>query len=176
MYALAQQIEGDKEQSFLNVISTDCCNKCEAIFKCYFFAQTTSFIVVPSGHITDDWLHLYFLFGGSECSSLPPDYSFFPPASQLLLFVYSSMVCSQSLKLHCYLSKELSLRRIKLLFLQQQNYSWVLSTYKKQKIFSEKQKGFRYVLSYSTLQKNKETRGNVITQPQSHPIKNPIKK
>ena len=141
-----------------------------------FFAQTTSFIVVPSGHITDDWLHPYFLFGGSECSSLPPDYSFFPPASQLLLFVYSSMVCSQSLKLHCYLSKELSLRRKRMLFLQQQNYTWVLSTYKKQKIFSKKQKGFRYVLSYSTLQKSKETRGNVITQPQSHPIKNPIKK
>jgi len=39
------------------------------------------------------------------------------------------------------------------------------------KIFSEKQKGFRDGLSYSTPQKSEETRGNAITQPQSHPIK-----
>ena len=43
-------------------------------------------------------------------------------------------------------------------------------TNKKQKIFSEKQKGFRDGLSYSTPQKSKETRGNAITQPRSHPI------
>jgi len=43
-------------------------------------------------------------------------------------------------------------------------------TYKKQKIFFEKQKGFRDDLSYSTPQKSEETRGNVITHPQSHPI------
>ena len=43
--------------------------------------------------------------------------------------------------------------------------------YKKQKIFSEKQKGFRDGLSYSTPQKSEETRGNAITQPRSHPIK-----
>ena len=42
---------------------------------------------------------------------------------------------------------------------------------KKQKIFSEKQKGFRDGLSYPTPQKSQETRGNVITQPRSHPIK-----
>jgi len=42
---------------------------------------------------------------------------------------------------------------------------------KKQKIFSEKQKGFRDGLSYSTPQISKETRGNAITQPRSHPIK-----
>ena len=36
------------------------------------------------------------------------------------------------------------------------------------KLLSEKQKGFR---AYSTPQKSKETRGNVITQPRSHPIK-----
>ena len=42
---------------------------------------------------------------------------------------------------------------------------------KKQKIFSEKQKGFRDGLSYSTPQKSKETRGNAITQPRSHPMK-----
>jgi len=41
--------------------------------------------------------------------------------------------------------------------------------YKKQKIFSEKQKGFRDGLSYSTPQKSKETSGNAITQPRSHP-------
>jgi len=41
---------------------------------------------------------------------------------------------------------------------------------KKQKIFSEKQKGFRDGLSYPTPQKSKETRGNAITQPPSHPI------
>ena len=35
------------------------------------------------------------------------------------------------------------------------------------KIFSKKQDG----LSYSTPQKSEETRGNAITQPQSHPIK-----
>jgi len=44
--------------------------------------------------------------------------------------------------------------------------------YKKQNIFSEKQKGFRDGLSYSTPQKSKETKGNAITQPWSHPIKN----
>jgi len=44
-------------------------------------------------------------------------------------------------------------------------------TNKKQKIFSEKQKGFRDGLSYSTPQKSAETRGNAITQPRSHPIK-----
>ena len=44
-------------------------------------------------------------------------------------------------------------------------------TNKEQKIFSEKQKGFRDGLSYSTPQKSKETRGNAITQPRSHPIK-----
>jgi len=43
-------------------------------------------------------------------------------------------------------------------------------TNKKQKIFSKKQKGFRDGPSYSTPQKIKETRGNAITQPQSHPI------
>ena len=43
-------------------------------------------------------------------------------------------------------------------------------TNKKQKIFSEKQKGFRDGLSYSTPQKSKETRENAITQPWSHPI------
>jgi len=35
---------------------------------------------------------------------------------------------------------------------------------KKQKIFSEKQKGFSDGLSYSTPQKSEETRGNAITQ------------
>jgi len=43
-------------------------------------------------------------------------------------------------------------------------------TNKKQKIFSEKQKGFRDGLSYSNPQKSEETRGNAITQPRSHPI------
>ena len=43
-------------------------------------------------------------------------------------------------------------------------------TNKKQTIFSETQKGFRDGLSYSTPQKSKETRGNAITQPRSHPI------
>jgi len=43
-------------------------------------------------------------------------------------------------------------------------------TNKKQKIFSEKQKEFRDGLSYSIPQKSEETRGNAITQPQSHPI------
>jgi len=43
-------------------------------------------------------------------------------------------------------------------------------TNKKQKIFSGKQKGFRDSLSYSTPQKNEETRRNAITQPRSHPI------
>jgi len=43
--------------------------------------------------------------------------------------------------------------------------------YKKQKIFFEKQKGFRDGLSYSTPQKSEKTRGNAITQPRSHPIK-----
>ena len=43
--------------------------------------------------------------------------------------------------------------------------------YKKQKIFSEKQKGFRDGLSYSTPQKSKETRVKAITQPRSYPIK-----
>jgi len=43
-------------------------------------------------------------------------------------------------------------------------------TNKKQEIFSEKQKGFRDGPSYSTPQKSKETRGNAITQPWSHPI------
>jgi len=43
-------------------------------------------------------------------------------------------------------------------------------TNKKQKFFSEKQKGFRDGLSYSTPQKSKETRENAITQPWSHPI------
>jgi len=47
----------------------------------------------------------------------------------------------------------------------------VITAYKPPKIFSEKQKGFRDGLSYSTLQKSKETRGNAITQPRSHPIK-----
>jgi len=42
-------------------------------------------------------------------------------------------------------------------------------TNKKQNIFSEKQKGFRDSLSYSTPQKSKGTRGNAITQPWSHP-------
>ena len=35
------------------------------------------------------------------------------------------------------------------------------------KIFSEKQRGFRDGLSYSTPQKSEETRGNTITQPWS---------
>jgi len=43
-------------------------------------------------------------------------------------------------------------------------------TNKKQKIFFEKHKGFGEGLSYSTPQKSKETRGNTITQPRSHPI------
>jgi len=49
-----------------------------------------------------------------------------------------------------------------------------LTNNKKQKNFSEKQKqkGFRDGLSYSTPQPSEETRGNVITQPQSHPIPN----
>ena len=38
------------------------------------------------------------------------------------------------------------------------------------KYLSEKQKGFRDGLSYSTPQKSEETRGYVITQPWSHPI------
>ena len=42
-------------------------------------------------------------------------------------------------------------------------------TNKKQNFFSEKQKGFRDGLSYSTPQKSEETRGNAITQPR-HPI------
>jgi len=41
------------------------------------------------------------------------------------------------------------------------------TAYKKQKIFTEKQKGFRDGLSCYP----KETRGNAITQPRSHPIK-----
>ena len=49
--------------------------------------------------------------------------------------------------------------------------SMEISIYKKQKKFSEKQKDFRDGLSYSTPQKSEETRGNAITQPQSHPIK-----
>ena len=40
-------------------------------------------------------------------------------------------------------------------------------TNKKQKVFSEKQKGFRDDLSFSTPQKSE---GNAITQPWSHPI------
>ena len=43
--------------------------------------------------------------------------------------------------------------------------------HKKQKVSSEKQKGFRDGLSYSTPQRSEETRGNAITQPRSHPIK-----
>jgi len=43
-------------------------------------------------------------------------------------------------------------------------------TNKKQKMFSEKQKGFRDGPSYSTPQKSEEARGNAITQPQSLPI------
>jgi len=43
-------------------------------------------------------------------------------------------------------------------------------TNKKQKIFSKEQKGFRDGLLYSTPQKSEETRGNTITQPQSHPV------
>jgi len=38
------------------------------------------------------------------------------------------------------------------------------------KISPKKQKGFRDGLSYSTPQRSEETRGNAITQPQSHPI------
>jgi len=48
---------------------------------------------------------------------------------------------------------------------------YILLHYKKRKIFSEKQKGFRDGLSYSTPQKSEETRGSAITQPWSHPIK-----
>ena len=48
--------------------------------------------------------------------------------------------------------------------------SITLTIYKKQKIFSEKQKGFRDGLSYSTPQKSKETRANAITQPRSPSI------
>ena len=44
-------------------------------------------------------------------------------------------------------------------------------TNKKQKVFSEKQKVFREGLSYSTLQRSEETRGNII-QPRSHPSLN----
>jgi len=43
-------------------------------------------------------------------------------------------------------------------------------TNKKQKIFYEKQKGFRDGLSYFTPQKSEETRRNAITQPRSQPI------
>jgi len=43
-------------------------------------------------------------------------------------------------------------------------------TNKKQKIFSEKQEGFRDGLSYSTPQKSEETRAIAITQARSHPI------
>jgi len=42
------------------------------------------------------------------------------------------------------------------------NYSHYKTQAKK---FSEKQKGFRDGLSYSTPQKSEETRGNAITQP-----------
>jgi len=49
--------------------------------------------------------------------------------------------------------------------------SFTLNINKKQNIFSEKQKGFRDGLSYSTPPKSEETRGNAITQPRSHPIK-----
>jgi len=47
----------------------------------------------------------------------------------------------------------------------------MLLLYKKQKKFLPKKKGFRDGLSYSTPQESKETRGNAITQPQSHPFK-----
>jgi len=47
-----------------------------------------------------------------------------------------------------------------------------MNVYKKQKIFSEKQKGFRDGLSYSTPQKSKETRGKPL--PSLGPI--PLKK
>jgi len=50
-------------------------------------------------------------------------------------------------------------------------YTAAVELYKKQKIFSEKQKGFRDGLSYSTPQESEETRGNAITQPRSHPMK-----
>jgi len=40
-------------------------------------------------------------------------------------------------------------------------------TNKKQKIFSEKQEGFRDGVSYSTPKNSEETRGNAITQPWS---------
>ena len=44
---------------------------------------------------------------------------------------------------------------------------YVIYVNKTQKNFSEKQKGFRDGLSYSTPQKSEETRGNAITQPWS---------
>jgi len=50
-------------------------------------------------------------------------------------------------------------------------YLCITQGYKKQKIFSVKQKGFRDGPSYSTPQKSEETRGNAITQPRSHPNK-----
>jgi len=49
--------------------------------------------------------------------------------------------------------------------------SFTLTINKKQNNFSKKQKGFRDGLLYSTPQKSEETRGNVIIQPWSHPIK-----
>jgi len=42
------------------------------------------------------------------------------------------------------------------------------------KFSPKKQKGFRDGISYSTPQKSEETRGNAITQLQSHPIKNMV--
>ena len=53
---------------------------------------------------------------------------------------------------------------------------WVLMwcylyMWRSKKFSPTKQKGFRDGLSYYTPQKSEETRGNAITQPQSHPIK-----
>jgi len=111
-YAVAQQIEGSKEQPFLNVISTGCCNKCEAMFNVNFVAQTTSFVVVPSGHITDDCLHPHFLVW----------WIWMQQVTTWLVFLTSCIkiitVCllfhgSQSLKLHCYVSQQRTLTQMK---------------------------------------------------------------
>jgi len=80
------------------------------MFNVNFVAQITCFVVVPSGHITDNCLHPHFLVWWTWMQQFT-NWLVFLTASKLLLCVYTFMVCSQSLKLHCYLSKELSLGR-----------------------------------------------------------------
>jgi len=81
------------------------------------------------------------------------------------------LLCSSvSLKIGSYtvrftLHKHFCCLKLAMHFMRSKNL-----TNKKQKIFSEKQKGFRDGLLYSSPQKSKETRGNAITQPRSHPI------